>query len=124
MAMDMFESAKRTMDELKEGIKDKIDVTKLELAYGKKKKKLEQEQMEVEQNEKAQEILRAEHERLSALDEKELMVEMVFAIRGFYSEMESLKANRAELAKRMESLENDLGRIQKDIDLMKEKNNG
>ena len=50
MAMDMFESAKRTMDELKEGIKDKIDVTKLELAYGKKKKKLEQEQMEVEQN--------------------------------------------------------------------------
>ena len=86
MAMDMFESAKRTMDELKEGIKDKIDVTKLELAYGKKKKKLEQEQMEVEQNEKAQEILRAEHERLSALDEKELMVEMVFAIRGFRSE--------------------------------------
>ena len=124
MAMDMFESAKRTMDELKEGIKDKIDVTNLELAYGKKKKKLEQEQMEVEQNEKAQEILRAEHERLSALDEKELMVEMVFAIRGFYSEMESLKANRQELAKRMESLENDLGRIQKDIDLMKEKNNG
>lgn len=123
MAMDMFESARRTMDELKEGIKDKIDVTKLELAYGKKKKKLEQEQMEVEQNEKAQEILRAEHERLSALDEKELMVEMVFAIRGFYSEMESLKANRQELAKRMESLENDLGRIQKDIDLMKEKNN-
>lgn len=119
--MDVFENAKRTMDELKEGIKDKIDATKLELAYSKKKKSFEQEKMEEEQNAKEQAIFQEEYERLSGLDEKQLMVEMVFAIRGFYSEVETLKNNQKDMVKRMASLELDMDRLQKELEVLKDK---
>ena len=119
--MDVFENAKRTMDELKEGIKDKIDATKMEVAYSKKKKDLEQEKMEEEQNAKEQAIFQEEYNRLSALDDKQLMVEMVFAIRGFYSEVETLKKEQKEMVKRMAGLEADMSRLQKDLELLKTK---
>lgn len=119
--MDIFENAKRTMDELKEGIKDKLDATKLELAYSKKKKDLEQEQMEAEQNEKEQAIFQEEYNRLSSLDDKHLMVEMIFAIRGFYSEVENLKSEQKSLAEKIATMKTDLERLRIDLDVLKEK---
>ena len=121
--MDMFENALRTMDGLKEGIKDKIDATKLELAYAKKKKTLEQEQMESEQKEKELAIFQEEYNRLAALDDKHLMVEMIFALRGFYSEVEALKNQQKEMAQKMVDIEADMGRLKIDMDVLKEKKN-
>ncbi|MBR6478717.1 MAG: hypothetical protein IKS85_09750, partial [Lachnospiraceae bacterium] len=87
----------------------------------KKKKSFEQEKMEEEQNAKEQAIFQEEYERLSGLDEKQLMVEMVFAIRGFYSEVETLKNNQKDMVKRMASLELDMDRLQKELEVLKDK---
>ncbi len=92
-------------------IKHSIDKVKSKKAYVKKKKLLEEERQKEEYNRAKQEALQAEYDRLSALDNKQLMTELIFAVRGFYSEFEEVKENSMQLMERIEELESDVSSL-------------
>ena len=107
----MLDKSKKFAKKVKDGIKQK----KIELEYEQKKRELEEQKLEEKKKKREQELLQKEYDRLLAMDEKQLMVELIYAIRGFYSEQEKLKEQNAildeninELKERIDSLEFEL----------------
>ena len=107
----MIQKAKQAVGDIKENIHKK----KIQRTYSKKQKQLEEQLKEDERIKQEQQKLKAEYDRLSALDEKQMMVELIFAVRGFYSEMESLKIEYQELTSRINGLESDIESLRYEI---------
>ena len=59
--------------------------------------------------------IQAEKERLLALDEKGLMVELILAMRGLYSQVEDIRIQQEVLSDKIEDIESDICSIQEDI---------
>ena len=107
----MLNKAKRAVDSLKEDMHRK----KLEKAYSKKERELEEERLEAERIAREQEELLEEKERLCSLSEKELMVELIYAVRGFYNEFIEIKERNIELAESISDLEDDIEYLRSEL---------
>ena len=89
------------------------------LTTGDSKERLEKAAREAAQEkehlrQKMQKI-QAEKERLLALDEKGLMVELILAMRGLYSQVEDIRIQQEVLSDKIEDIESDICSIQEDI---------
>ena len=81
---------------------------KLEKAVAKVKR-----QQQIEEKEKIK--LQLEKERLLSLDNKELLVELIFAVRGFYNQVEQIEKKQSELADKIVGIESYLADLELDI---------
>ena len=70
---------------------------------------------EKEQLQKEAQKIQNEKERLLALDEKGLMVELILAMRGLYSQIENIQIQQEILSGKIENIESDICSIQEDI---------
>ena len=61
------------------------------------------------------EKLQAEKDRLLSLDDKGLMVEMILAVRGLYSQIEYIQSQQDSLTERIDDIEADISSIRSDI---------
>lgn len=59
--------------------------------------------------------IQAEKDRLLSLDDKGLMVELILAVRGLYSQMEYIQSQQASLSERVDDIESDISSIRSDI---------
>ena len=90
------------------------------------KKRLEKKRIRLEQvaadaarekerlQQEAQKI-QAEKDRLLSLDDKGLMVELVLAMRGLYSQIEEIQIRQDTLTTKMKDIESDISSIREDI---------
>ena len=90
------------------------------------KKRLEKKRIRLEQvaadaarekdrlQQEAQKI-QAEKDRLLSLDDKGLMVELVLAMRGLYSQIEEIQIRQDTLTTKMKDIELDISSIREDI---------
>mgnify|MGYP003371788009 CR=1 FL=1 len=58
---------------------------------------------------------RLEKERLLSLDDKGLMVELILAVRGLYSQIEYIQSQQESLSERIDDIESDISSIRSDI---------
>ena len=83
------------------------------------KKRLEKERVRLEkaaaeavrEKERLQqeaEKIQAEKDRLLSLDDKGLMVELILAVRGLYSQMEYIQSQQASLSERVDDIESEI----------------
>ena len=85
------------------------------------KKRLEKERVRLEKaaaeavREKERLQQEAEKDRLLSLDDKGLMVELILAVRGLYSQMEYIQSQQASLSERVDDIESDISSIRSDI---------
>lgn len=96
-------------------IKDDIDRVRIQKEYVRRRTELEEERRKAERMKAEEEALNAEYDRLLDLDDKQLMTELIFAVRGFYSEMESIKVNSIRLSERLDELEDEVGRLESEL---------
>ena len=54
-------------------------------------------------------------ERLLSLDDKGLMVELILAVRGLYSQIEYIQSQQESLSERIDDIESDISSIRSDI---------
>ena len=73
------------------------------LEYEARKTKREQERLAKEEAK-----LKAEKVRLLELSDKEIMVELVFAIRGFQERLSDVETVQVDLESKLEQIENDI----------------
>ena len=104
------------------GIKEKINqaTDKLKVKKAEREHRLLQQKAEVERREAAhlaaeKAAIEAEKCRLLDLDEKELMVELIFAVRGFYARIIELKDRIADIDNEIDSLESRISELEDDI---------
>ena len=60
-------------------------------------------------------LKRYEKERLLSLDDKGLMVELILAVRGLYSQIEYIQGQQDSLSERVDNIESDISSIRSDI---------
>lgn len=65
------------------------------------------------------EKLKEEYDRLSGLEDRQLMVELIFAVRGFYTENENLKRQCQELGEQMKNLEQEIYELNLELNSMR-----
>lgn len=85
----------------------------------KKRKKLEEEAnqdiLKQQMIEKKKEKIQLEKDRLLSLNDKELMVESIFAIRGFYNKVSKIESQQEEIIDRIKQIEADLASLESDV---------
>lgn len=54
-------------------------------------------------------------DRLLSLDDKGLMVELILAVRGLYSQIEHIQSQQDSLSERVDDIESDISSIRSDI---------
>ena len=59
--------------------------------------------------------IQTEKERLLSLDDKGLMVELILAVRGLYSQIEYIQGQQDSLSERVDNIESDISSIRSDI---------
>ena len=59
--------------------------------------------------------IQTEKERLLSLDDKGLMVELILAVRGLYSQIEYIQGQQDSLSERVDDIESDISSIRSDI---------
>jgi len=59
--------------------------------------------------------IQAEKDRLLSLDDKGLMVELILAMRGLYSQIEEINIQQEALSAKIADIESDISSIQSDI---------
>lgn len=59
--------------------------------------------------------IQAEKDRLLSLDDKGLMVELILAVRGLYSQIEHIQSQQDSLSERVDDIESDISSIRSDI---------
>lgn len=103
----MLEKAKQKFDSMKE------ERTKKKAEKERMRLEAEAEELRIMQERLAQEreVLETEKNRLLQLDDKALMVELIFAVRGFHEEFTTIKGRQNEL-------ENDLADMNSRLDLL------
>ena len=99
----------------------KKKIIKHQVKLKKEAENLRHEQARIEAKEKA---LETEKAKLLQMDNKELMVELIFAIRGFYAEFLELKTLHNEMAETLEDVENRLRDLEIDVDDLEATVNG
>ena len=104
------------LDNVKGKVKNKIySINKnikedsLKEAYN-EQKKIEKEKRKIEE----------EKNRLIQMDNKELFVEAIFALRGLYNKIEKIEIQQKELASKINSLEINISCLESDINNLKE----
>lgn len=70
-------------------------------------------QQQIEEKEKVR--LRMEKERLLSLDNKELLVELIFAVRGFYNQVDQIEKKQSELEDKIIGIESYIADLELDI---------
>ena len=100
----MLEKAKQAVDDLKNDMEQK----KLKKTYNRKMRELEENRLEEERIRDEQEEIQKEYDRLTSLSDKQLMVELIFAMRGFYSQVEELYSENCMISDKIEELESDI----------------
>ena len=105
--------------------KNKAAMRKVQLEKEAEELRKEQERIELQQK-----ALEEEKAKLRQLTDKELMVELIFAIRGFYAEFQELtkyqkeiKETMADVDSRLEDMEYNISNLRSDIDSIKNENN-
>lgn len=78
---------------------------------------------EQEQIEKAQKELETEKAELLQMSDKELMVELIFAVRGFYAKFQELKLSQKVVEDTLEDVEIRLSELETDVSDLQEKVN-
>jgi cell division protein FtsL len=104
---------------------DKVQESLKKSKDERQKKRLEKERVRLEkaaaeavrEKERLQqaEKIQAEKDRLLSLDDKGLMVELILAVRGLYSQMEYIQSQQASLSERVDDIESDISSIRSDI---------
>lgn len=59
--------------------------------------------------------IQAEKSRLLSLNDKELMVELIFAIRGLYNKVTEIETQQGEIVRRIEGIESDIASLASDV---------
>ena len=59
--------------------------------------------------------IQAEKDRLLSLDDKGLMVELILAVRGLYSQIEHIQSQQDSFSERVDDIESDISSIRSDI---------
>ena len=97
------ESLKKSKDERqkKRLKKERVRLEKAAAEAVREKERLQQEA----------EKIQAEKDRLLSLDDKGLMVELILAVRGLYSQMEYIQSQQASLSERVDDIESDISSI-------------
>jgi hypothetical protein len=89
----------------------------------KKKNRLEKQVIEArrekERIEKEKAELEAERQRLLTLSDKEIMIEMIFAVRGFYEKLSALEREQCSIRELIDCLDERISDIEIDIECMK-----
>ena len=80
--------------------------------------KAEQEQIAAERA-----AIEAEKSRLLSLDEKELMVELIYAVRGFYAQVENLEYGQMQIEKSLSDVNGRLSSLESELNNLKMDNN-
>ena len=114
----MFEKVKKNMDTIKNEAQKKSlnkKQKKLEKAAAKERQRQEELKVEIMKLEAEKAKIEAEKERLKQLGEKDLMVELIFAIRGVYSQFASLVNKCEELAIKVGDCEATIRSLEYDI---------
>lgn len=83
----------------------------------------EAEELRVRQERLEQErmALEMEKNRLLQLDDKALMVELIFAVRGFHEELSAIKERQGELESDLADLDERLDSLADDVDALESK---
>lgn len=106
------------LDKLQENIKrgrDERSRRKLEKELEQLEREAAEAQRRSEQLQAEQQRVQAEKERLLALDDKALMVELIFAARGLHSRLESVEAQQAYLSQAIDDIRDDIDSVRADI---------
>ncbi len=111
----MLEKAKHAVD----GLKDEIQKKKLERELAQKQKEQEENRKKETMAKQEREKLKEEYDRLSGLEDRQLMVELIFAVRGFYTENENLKRQCQELGEQMKNLEQEIYELNLELNSMR-----
>lgn len=69
-------------------------------------------------------VIEAEKARLLTLSDKEIMVEMIFAIRGFYSRFLELEEEQSFITKRIDDMEDRISDVESDIENLRSSSSG
>ena len=99
------ESLKRSKDERQ---KKRLEKERLRLEKAAAEAACEKERLQRE----AQKI-QAEKDRLLSLDDKGLMVELILAVRGLYSQIEHIQSQQDSLSERVDDIESDISSIRR-----------
>ena len=92
---------------------------KLEVEKHRTERKAEKARKEQEQVIAEKQAIEDEKNRLLALDDKTLMVELIFAVRGFYSKYQELDMRCSELHDLVDELEDRIISVESDIGSLK-----
>ena len=105
-----------------EKAKDKVAEAQLKLKKRSLNKKISELNHELDERIKAlnkvtenQEKIQNERNRLLGLNEKEILVEAIFAIRGFYSDFEKLKIKQVEMQTDIDNIYDSLSDLRNQI---------
>lgn len=98
---------------------EKHKLKKAEKEQERLRRRAEEERKEKEQLAAQKAAIEAEKQRLLALDDKEIMVELVFAVRGFYKKMTDLEDCIDEINNDIQSIEGRISYLEYEIENLK-----
>ena len=113
------DNVKNTAEKMKDLAGKAVDDYKRMSTERRIKKLEEQLRQDKEEQEKLtsdRKAIEDERARLVEMSEKELMVEVILAIRGLYHEFAALKDKQTDLTKEITALEEDLSSMQQTLD--------
>lgn len=120
---EKIEKIKKYTGNFKDEFSLAIKQKKLEKKVAKEKQLQEEIEAEMTKSEAEKAKIEAEKERLKQLNDKELMVELIFAVRGFYSQFTSLESKCEDLAAKLSDCEDAIQSLEDDIEDLQSRTN-